>query len=439
MRSRLVIAGLLFVCAANSWAQLPPPKVGQETGPGDRPTAGHRQIVTDRVEVPQPSDKAMRFYQSSHLLWFINRAWGLVIPGLFLFTGWSASIRRWAQRLGPSWFLTVGIYFLIFYSLLYLLGLPLAYYQGFVRPHEYGLSNQTFAKWLGDSLKALMVGLIGGLLFLWVPYLLLRWSPQRWWLFTSLVLVPLIFLIVMIVPIWVEPLFNDFHDMTDKALEAKIQTLAERAGIEGSRIYEVNKSVDTKALNAYVTGFLNTKRIVLWDTLIAKLNERELLFVMGHEMGHYVLGHIVQGILGYSLLVLAGLYFLHRASGTLIRRYRARFGFDQLADIASLPLLLLLLNLFFLGASPLEKACSRWIEHEADRFGLEITQDNYAAARAFVVLEEENLGNPRPGVLYKLWRATHPPIGERIDFCNEYRPWEKGEPLHYGHLFRGRP
>jgi Zn-dependent protease with chaperone function len=240
----------------------------------------------------------------------------------------------------------------------------------------------------------------------------------------------------MIGPIWISPLFNDFGPMQDKALEAEILALADRAGIEGSRVFEVNKSVDTEAVNAYVTGFLNTKRIVLWDTILSKLDSGELLFVMAHEMGHYVLGHVVRSTFVISGLILAGLYFVFRISGALIDRYRDRFGFDSLGDFASLPLIMLLMSLFMFVLTPVMMTYSRHQEHEADRFGLELTRDNHNAATAFVKLQQENLGNPRPGLLYKLWRAGHPTLGDRIDFCNEYRPWEAGEALRYGSLFR---
>src|SRR5204862_5276116 len=129
--------------------------------------------------------------------------------------------------------------------------------------------------------------------------------------------------------------------MRDKALEAKILTLADRAGIEGSRVFEVEKSVDTRTLNAYVAGLWQTKRIVLWDTILKRMNERELLFVMGHEMGHYVLGHVWQGMAFTAVFLLASLYVAYRTADAVIDRYRERFGFTTLADVASLPLLLL--------------------------------------------------------------------------------------------------
>jgi len=388
------------------------------------------------VPVPAASEKAMRYYHSGNVLWFVNLFWGLLIPALFLFTGFSAKIRDWAQRLGRKWFFVIGLYFIILTLINAVIDFPLSYYQGFVRQHGYELSNQTFGKWFGDEIKSLLVGLVGGVLFLWVPYLLLKKSPRRWWLYTSFLAVPFLFFVTLISPIWIAPLFNKFGPMNDKALEAKILALADKAGIEGSRVYEVNKSVDTKAVNAYVTGFMNTKRIVLWDTIIAKLNEQELLFVMGHEMGHYVLGHVIKTILFFSLLILIALYVAYRLSGAVINKFKHRFGFDQLSDIASLPLILLLTSVFSFIITPMALTFTRYNEHESDRFGLEITQTNRAAAMAFVKLQQENLGNPRPGLLYKLWRASHPTLGERIDFCNEYRPWEKGEALKYRELLK---
>lgn len=382
------------------------------------------------------TDAARRYYRSGNVLWVINVAWGLAVPALFLFTGLSARLRAWAVRVGRRWFFAVGCYLVAFALISSVLDLPLVFYQEYVRAHAYGLSNQTLSKWAGDAVTSLMIGLGVLVLVGWVPFLVLRTSPRRWWLYTSLLMVPFLFLILFVTPLWIDPLFNDFGPMKDRALEQKILALADRAGIEGGDVFEVDKTVDTKTVNAYVTGVLGTKRIVLWDTIIATLDEDELLFVMGHEMGHYVLGHVTTSFWFLSAGALVALYAVHRTAGWLIARHRARFGFDDLADVASLPLILLVANLVSLVALPAGLAFSRHQEHEADRFGLEITQRNRPAATAFVKLQTENLQNPRPGLLFKLWRATHPPVGERIDFCNSYRPWTTGAPLRYGHYFR---
>jgi Zn-dependent protease with chaperone function len=189
-------------------------------------------------------------------------------------------------------------------------------------------------------------------------------------------------------------------------------------------------------VNAYVTGFAATKRIVLWDTLLKKLNSREVQVVMAHEMGHYVLHHVVWGLLAGFCGIIVALYLVYRLSNVLMRRHKKWFGFDELSSIASLPLLWFLMQAIVLVFMPVGMALSRHIEHEADRFALELTHDNHAMATAFARLQSENLSNPRPGWLYMLWRGSHPSLGERIDFANEYRPWEHGEALQYGDLFR---
>ena len=400
------------------------------------PTTVEPSHSTDIVAVPEPTPLALEYHRSGLYLWGFNVLWGLAIPALFLFTGFSARIRTWAQRWGRKWFFVVGLYFVIFSVISWVIDLPLSYYQGFVRQHAYGLSNQTFGKWLGDSLIGLGVGLAIGALFLWVPYLLLKRSPRRWWLYTGLLSFPFLVLMILVQPVWIDPLFNKFGPMKDKGLEADILALAERAGIEGGRVYEVAKSEDTKVLNAYVTGFGNTKRIVLWDTTIAKLDEPELLFVMGHEMGHYVLGHVWKTILFFAAVIMATLFAIHKTAGWLIARYQDRFGFTELSDVASLPLILLLFSAYLFIVTPGVLAFTRAQEHESDRFGLEILQNNHAAATAFVKLQTENLGIPRPHWLVRLWQASHPTLGERIDFSNAYRPWTTGEPLRYRHLFK---
>jgi len=415
------------------------------------------------VPVPEPSEKALSYYRSGIVLWIVNILWGLLIPALFLFTGFSARIRDWARQVGQKWFsiisriddlfyprkiftpfarigntlfIIAGVYFAIFLIINFAIDFPLSYYQGYVREHAYGLSNQTLGKWFGDELTGLLIAVVVGFLFLWVLYLLLKKSPRRWWLYTGLLAIPFLILSILVAPIWIDPLFNKFGPMKNKELESKILQLAKRAGIEGGRVYEVAKSEDTKTLNAYVTGFGATKRIVLWDTTIAKLDEDELLFVMGHEMGHYALGHVWKTILFLSLLIIATLYAIHRTAGWLINKFHRRFGFTELSDVASLPLIILLFSAYFLIVGPIALAFSRHTEHEADRFGLEITRNNRAAATAFVKLQQENLAVPRSNILVKLWQSSHPTFGERIDFANEYRPWEKGEALRYGDLFK---
>jgi Zn-dependent protease with chaperone function len=360
---------------------------------------------------------------------------GILFPVVLLFTGLSARIRQFAEWLGSSWYVTIIIYLGVLLLLGFIVSFPIDYIWSYKRFHEFGLSNQTFVKWFSDHLKALVVTFLTGIACLWAPCLLLRKFPNRWWLLTAVLSIPFLCFATLVKPLWIDPLFNDFGAMKNPILGNRIIALAEYAGIHGSRVYEVNKSVDTTTVNAYVTGFLGTKRIVLWDTLVARLSDEEVLYVMGHEMGHYVLNHVVKGIFFSALLVLVALYGIQRTAHALIKRFKLSWGFDELRDIAAFPLVLLLINFFSLFLLPIGFAYSRHMEHEADRFGLELTRNNHAAASGFVKLVYQNLSNPRPGIIYRVFRSTHPPLGDRIDFINQYRPWEKGEPLKYGELF----
>jgi STE24 endopeptidase len=393
--------------------------------------------ATTAVPVPEPSALAVQYHRSGHLVWAGATALELLVPAALLFTGSSARVRHLARRIARGrWFPTVAIYGAAYVLIQAIVFLPFAWYAGFVRQHAYGLSTETAGEWLADWGKGTAITILIAALILWIPYRLLRASPGKWWLWTGLLTAPLTALAMIVAPVWIAPLFDEYGPMRDRTLETRIHQLAARAGISDSRIYEVRKSDETRQVNAYVTGFGGTKRIVLWDTLVDRLEPDEVLFVMGHEIGHFVLRHTLTVILGATLLATLSLFVVHRAARGLIARFNQRFGFDRLDDVASLPLLVLVGGVVMLTATPAALALSRWQEREADRFGLEMTRDNQAAARAFVRLHDENLAVPRTGLLYRLWRGSHPDLADRIEFSNRYRPWSRGESLRYGDRFR---
>jgi Zn-dependent protease with chaperone function len=399
-----IAAGLLLGAAMVARA------AGAGTGAGDGP-----------VDVPAPSPRALRYYRSGNIIWAVEQVLGFAIPAALLFSGLSARMRSAARRLARGRrYPTLVIYLALLSVLLFAADLPMSYYVGYVREHAYGLSDQRLGKWLGDQLKGLGLGIVIGALTLWIPYTLLARSPRRWWLWTGVLSLPFFALSLLVTPIWIAPLFNKFGPMKDKALESQVLAVAERAGVERARVFEVEKSVDTRKVNAYVTGVGGTKRIVLWDTLLHRLEPRQTLFVVGHEIGHYVLGHVWSSIFFSSGLVLLGLYGTHRAGRFLLGRFSGRFGFDSLADVASMPLLMLLLGAASFVLTPVSLAFSRYHERQADRFGVQLTGDPHAAATALITLQESNLAIPRPGTLYKVFRASHPPIGERVDFMNDF-------------------
>jgi Zn-dependent protease with chaperone function len=439
MKRLLIAIALSLLPVAFVVAQEADPSSVQDAGADVEATVSATDegaADTGPVPVPELSDKARRYYRSGNWLWAFNWLWRLALPAILLFSGFSAKIRDVAKKTGRYWFFTIGIYFALFTVIVFIVELPLSYYQTFARPHAYDLSNQMPGKWFGDSIKGLVLSIANGFILLWVPYGLLRISPKRWWLYMGLLSIPLIIFYLLVYPVLLAPLFHEYGPLEDKALEASVLELAERAGVEGGDVQEVKLSVDTKALAAWVTGFGDTKRIVLSDNIIGAMTDEELLFVVGHETGHYVLGHVTRSIAFLAAIFMVTLYVAHRLSKGMIERFKGRFGFDTLSDVASLPLILLLLYGAIFVITPVYMGYSRWQERQADRFGLEITQKNAPAARAFVKLQHTNLGNPRPGTLYELWRSSHPTLAERIEFCNDYRPWETGEPLVYADRFK---
>lgn len=388
---------------------------------GESAAAGQDELTP--VPVPEPTPLAVRYHQTGLWIWAFSRFWDLAVPVAILVTGLSARVRNMARMAGRSWYGTIAIYLVAFLAIEFVAGLPLRYVFGFVRGHEYGLLNQTFGKWLGDSFKNLGVDMVGVVAFAWVPFLLIKRFPTFWWLILSALWIPFATFVSLVAPIWVDPLFNDYGPMKNKALEHEILDLASRAGISGGRVFEVNKSVDTNAVNAYVKGVFGTKRIVLWDTLLAKLDDREVLAVMGHEMGHYALNHIPRGLALSAFGVLGSLFWTDRSGRWLVSRFGRRFGFDSLGDVAATPLLVSLMALSSVVLGPVGLALSRYQEHEADRFSLDLTHRNRSAARAFVSLQRENLSVPQHHWFETLWRDTHPCMADRIEFANSYHPW----------------
>ena len=377
------------------------------------------------VVVPEATPEALSYYQSGNILFALTQLLNLLIPALFLFTGFSGKLGKFAEKIGKKWFFSIPIYLIFFVPLYTVLQLPLDFYKGYIREHAYGLSVQSVSQWFSNYGMGILVTLVIALLFVWIFYLLLHTAKKRWWLYSSFLSIGVMFFMFFIQPIWIDPLFNHFGPMKNKELEKEILSLAEKAGISQGRVFEVDKSKETKALNAYVVGLGSSNRIVLWDTTIEKMSPQQLLFVMGHEMGHYVLKHGMLTLLYFGILSFIIFYFTYKTSNVLLEHCRKKFQFTHIYDIASLPLLLFSIQFFLLLFTPLSNYISRSMEREADCFGLEITRDNKAAGEAFVILQNTNLSNPCPGPLYTIWQATHPSLADRIHFCNTYCPWEE--------------
>jgi STE24 endopeptidase len=292
---------------------------------------------------------------------------------------------------------------------------------GYLIERGYGFATLTPTTWLLDRGRNYLLGLLY-IPIIWLGYLLLRRSPQRWWIWLWAGLIPISCFITILYPIAIDPLFHRFQPLPDSPIRRRLQSLAQQAGIGEAQIFEVNMSARTTKMNAYVTGIGPTKRIVLWDTTLRTLPEDEILAIMAHEIGHYTLRHIWWGLLLGITGGFAILWLLSRLYPWAVNRFGKRAGIRDIHDIAGLPLFMLLLSLLLFLQTPVESAISRHMEHQADRYGIELSRMNEASARAFVSLHMQNYADPDPPRLFVYWFYSHPPIRERVEFALRYRP-----------------
>jgi len=377
-----------------------------------------------------------RAYQDTRLVVrILGPLYGALVVLILLFTGLSARFRDVAHALGHRLYVRVLVYFVLFVTASALLGLPLLWYEEFALEHQYGFSTQTLGGWFRDSLTSLAFTLVafGVVPLVYVAWRVVQAHPRGWWWRLAAGTAPFALVAIVLQPLVFDPLFNRFEPLRDESLRAEILALGARAGIPAKHVFQVDMSRRTKKLNAYVSGFGGSQRIVLWDTMLDSMRRDEILVVMGHEMGHYVLRHIWKSIVVIALGAFAVFWVTARITAWLLAAFGRRWGADGPGDLAAMPALWLSLSIAMLLAQPGLNALSRAIERESDAFTLEITRDNDAAARTFLKLAQDNRANPEPARWIELLFYSHPPLGERIRFALEYRPWEKGEPNRFFH------
>jgi STE24 endopeptidase len=289
--------------------------------------------------------------------------------------------------------------------------------------------------WSWDWIKAELIALVIGTILIWLLYMVIRSSQRRAWFYFWLMAVPIGVFLFFLGPWVIDPMFHKFEPLQQKdpALTASLEQMLQRAGenIPPERMFWMGAGEKTTGLNAYVTGIGASKRMVVYDTTIAKMNNRQIVFVAGHETGHYVLQHIPKGLAFFAGLLLLFFYLVHRLIGWVLTRWGPAWGVRGLDDWASLPALLFLLSLLFFVTNPVASAFSRYLEHQADQFGLEVTHgltpdSAQVAAQAFQVLGEVDLADPDPNPMNVFLFYDHPPISDRVRFCLTYHPWEQG-------------
>jgi len=387
---------------------------------------------------PQRRAQAIAYSRIRYSLYFLGTLLALGVYALLWRSGTSVAFRNWAVRCSPRLFVQCIIFVPLFAAAMTLLLLPFDFYSSYMLEHRFGLSTQGLASWFGDWGKGLAIVAALGVIVAWVFFTVVRRSPRRWWFYFWLASVPLVLAYILIEPYAIDPLFYHFTPLqkTQPALVERIEAMMAHAGISvpPDRIFEMDASSRTREVDAYVTGLGASKRVVVWDTTLKKMAPDEILLVLGHETGHYALYHIPKEFALDEAVALLFFLFGFFVVNWLVRKSGPRFQVEGPQDLASLPLLLIALTVMVFLSAPIVNGISRYYEHQADQFGLEVAygvvpDPNASEIQAFQILGDEDLADPDPNPFIRFWLYTHPPLDERIRFASTYKPWAEGKPM----------
>ena len=340
----------------------------------------------------------------------------LVITGIYIIAwlvfGWTEALKTWLLRFTNNNWLLVFLYVAVVGGIMFVMNIPLSFYQGYILPHRYDLSNQKLVGWLTDQVKGILLGGVLGIIVLEIIYAVLRAYPTLWWLWAALILLVFNVILANLAPTLLMPLFNKFVPLGDEHadLAERLLLLAKRSGTYVRGVFKFDMSKRTKQANAGLTGLGNTRRIIIGDTLIKEFTPDEIETIMAHELGHQVNKDIPLGIIFGSLTTLVGLFLASLGLNWGVRT----LGFSSAADIAAFPLLLIVLGVYGLITMPLENGFSRWRERRADEYALTLTHNGTAYASALRRLANLNLADADPEAWVEWLLYSHPALGKRI-------------------------
>jgi STE24 endopeptidase len=388
---------------------------------------------------PDKLRKAIALDRIRNILGFGGTAWPVLILILVLALRWPALLRNRVAKVTPRCWLQGLIFLPIAIVFLVLMPLPLQIY-GHHSARAYGLSVQPWGGWAVDQMKGLLLSVVVFTPLLLLLFWMIRRSPRGWWIWFWLCTIPVIVFGVFISPTWIDPIFNHFSPLqkSDPQLTAQLGQLAQHAGLDipPARIFLMRASDKVTGENAYVTGIGASKRIVVWDNTVHELPPDEILFIVGHEMGHYVLDHIYKGLAFTFVVLFVGLWLVYLFTGWLIRRHGPGWEIHNVDDWAALAVLVLAATCISFLLSPIANSFSRWEEHQADVFGQEaihglVANPQHTAERAFTALGSASLDAPNPNRWIEFWLDSHPSTSQRFAFAAHYDPWTRGEAPRY--------
>lgn len=430
------VASLLLFCVIvamslpSALAQITPAAAALQI-PQSQAATPQQLHVTEYRLPPDKLAKAEALYKTTTVLYLFGMVFGIVVLWVILRLRVAPLFRDLAERATKNSFVQALVFAPLLTLSIAVISLPIDIYEHHIS-RAYGLSVQGWVSWLGDWGKGQGVSLVVTVFAVFILFYTIRKSPQRWWFYFWLATLPFIVLLVFVAPVILDPIFNTFEplDQTQPQLVSAIEGVTHRGGLDipRDRMFEMKASEKVTTYNAYVTGIGATKRVVVWDNTARDMTVPETLFVFGHEMGHYVLDHIYKGLAFFAGLSFVGFWVGRKLVLALLGRWGDAWRIRGIGDLAALPVLMLALSLLTLVAEPVGNAFSRYQEHQADLYGLEVTHGLFpdngeVAASAFQKLGEKSYDYPTPNRLLVFWSYSHPTIADRIQFSLRYDPW----------------
>jgi STE24 endopeptidase len=309
-----------------------------------------------------------------------------------------------------------ALYFVILVVGLGIIMMPLTYYQGFILPRRYGLSNQKLGAWLADRAKASALGVLLGLGIVIVVYWLLDRFPDVWWLWAGILLLLLSLLLTRLTPTLLLPIFFKLEPLGDAELKRRLMNLAKRAQAQIVGVFTMDLSSKGTTANAMLAGLGKTRSIIFSDTLLQQYNSEEIEVILAHELGHHLHRDIPKFIAVQAVMVLLAFYL----AALVLKASLMPLDFQGIADVAAFPLLFLSLAAFGLMVTPLINAYSRYVERSADEAALELTANPQAFITAMAKLTEQNLIVADPSRWVEFLFYDHPPYTKRVDLASRY-------------------
>ena len=420
IRLFVLLATLLFAGGSAAFAQAVPMRAPtSHVEVAQLPPAGVASFdpvkATNAYLAQIPAKDRARtnaYFEGGYVLQIVDLVYVLSIAGLLLWGKVSSRMRELAERVTRRRFWQVPLYVAQYTVLTAVLGLPLLVYENFYREHHYGLSNQSLGQWAGETAIQFFIQLVASVLLLTIIYAVIRATKRAWWAWGAAVTVVFLAFFIMIAPVFVAPMTNKYTPLPESGMKNAILSMARANDIPAKNVYVFDASKQSKRVSANVSGLLGTTRISLNDNLLNRCTPSEVLAVLGHEMGHYVMNHVAILVTWIGLLILFGFWFVDKTFYGITGIFGGNWDVRSIDDPAGLPVVMALISIFFFFATPVTNTITRAAEAQADLYGLNAVRQPDAFAKAALMLGEYRKLDPSP--LEEIVYFDHPSGRNRI-------------------------